>query len=108
MRDTTFYVAQKVSPVITELTTEILIRHFVKIEVHEHVGRGQDDTLFVPHRPNSSAMFTGRKDVLEKLKDHFAPADWDNKHRKSFLLYGMGGIGKTQICLKFVEEVADR
>ena len=28
--------------------------------------------------------------------------------RKVFLLYGMGGIGKTQICLKFVEEMYDR
>ncbi|KIK01705.1 hypothetical protein K443DRAFT_6753 [Laccaria amethystina LaAM-08-1] len=89
MRDTTFYVAQN-------------------IEVHQHVSRGQDDTLFVSQRPNSSAMFTGRKDVLERLKDHFAPEDWDNKHRKLFLLYGMGGIGKTQICLKFAEEVGDR
>ena len=86
----------------------MLIRLFVKIEVHEHASRGQDDTLFVPQRPNSSALFTGRKDVLEKLKDHFLPADQGNRHRKSFLLFGMGGIGKTQICLKFVEEVADR
>ena len=84
------------------------MRHSVKIDVHEHASRGQDDTLFVPQRPNSSALFTGRKDVLEKLKDHFLPADQGNRHRKSFLLFGMGGIGKTQICLKFVEEVADR
>ena len=27
---------------------------------------------------------------------------------KFFVLYGIGGIGKTQICLKFVEEMADR
>ena len=108
MTDPTFYVARNVSPVITALTTGILRRHFVKIEVHEHTSRGQDDTVLVPQRPNSSALFTGRWDVLEKLKDHFVPADRDNKHRKSFLLFGMGGIGKTQICLKFVEEVADR
>jgi hypothetical protein len=108
LRDSTFYVARNVRPMITALTTEILIRHFVKIEVHEHTSRGQDDTLFVPRRPNSSAIFTSRKDILKKLKDHFAPADQDNKHRKAFLLFGMGGIGKTQICLKFVEEVADR
>jgi len=108
MTDPTFYVARNVSPVITALTTKILIRHFLKIEVHKHASRGQDDTLLVPQRPNSSALFTGRRDVLDKLKDHFVPADQDNKHRKSFLLFGMGGIGKTQICLKFVEEVADR
>ena len=96
------------SLIITTLAPEILSRHFVRIEVHEHASRGQDDTLLFPQRPNSSALFTGCQDVLEKLKDHFVPADQDNKHRKSFLLFGMGGIGKTQICLKFVEQVADR
>ena len=85
-----------------------MIRLFVKIEVHKNASRGQDDTVPVPQRPNSSALFTGRKDILEKLKNHFTATDKNNKSRKSFLLYGMAGIGKTQICLKFIEEVADR
>ena len=85
-----------------------LIRLFVKVEVHEDASRGQDDTLLIPQRPDSSAFFTGREDILEKLKNHFAATDQNNKFRKSFLLYGMGGVGKTQICLKFVEEAADR
>ena len=42
------------------------------------------------------------------MKDHFAPQDEGDRCRKSLLLYGMGGIGKTQICLKFVEKVAGR
>ena len=80
----------------------------IKIEVHEQANRGQDDTHLVPQRPNSSALFTGREDILERLKNHFAPQDEKNRWRKSFLLYGMGGIGKTQICLKFVEEMDGR
>ena len=28
------------------------------------------------------------------------------RKRKFLLLYGMGGIGKTQICLKFIEEMS--
>ena len=86
----------------------MLIRVFVKIEVHEHASRVQNDLPFVPQRPNSSALFTGRDDILKRLKDHFAPQDEGGRCRKSFLLYGMGGIGKTQICLKFVEEMAGR
>ena len=78
----------------------------MKIEIHEHASRGQDDSPFVPHRPNSSALFTGREDVLKRLMDHFAPQGQGDKYRKSFLLYGMGGVGKTQICLKFVEKMA--
>ena len=47
-------------------------------------------------------MFTGRDTYLKKLKDYFC-SDSIGK-RKSFLLHGMGGIGKTQTCLKFIEE----
>ena len=81
---------------------------FVKIEFHDHASGTQDDSLLVPQRPNSSALFTGREDILERLRNHFVPQNEGDRCRKSFLLYGMGGIGKTQICLKFVEEMAGR
>ena len=47
-------------------------------------------------------MFTGRSAYLQRLKDYFVSNALQK--RKSFLLHGMGGIGKTQICLKFTEE----
>ena len=87
---------------------EILIQFFFKMEFNQLSSSIQNDTLSIPQKPNSSALFTGREDILEKLKHHFAPQDQGNTQRTSFLLYGMGGIGKTQICLKFVEEMADR
>ncbi|KAI9769203.1 MAG: hypothetical protein M1840_004332 [Geoglossum simile] len=53
--------------------------------------------------PCSSPNFTGRRGYLKRLQDFFGlPAG--QSRRKVFLLYGMGGAGKTQICLKFVEE----
>ena len=54
---------------------------------------------------HSSALFTGREDYLQKLKDYFSSSTGDK--RKSFLLQGLGGIGKSQICLKFIEENPD-
>jgi len=61
------------------------------------------------YRPNSSPLFQGRKAELERLKDYFKPrANGEPPSRRSLLLHGMGGIGKTQICLKFVEEAADQ
>ncbi|KIL54948.1 hypothetical protein M378DRAFT_1047097, partial [Amanita muscaria Koide BX008] len=54
-----------------------------------------------PLRP-SSVFFTGRDTYLQALKDHFSPKSVSETKR--FLLYGMGGIGKTQICLKFIEQ----
>ena len=52
-----------------------------------------------------SDLFTGRDKYLQRLRDYFSSSIGDK--RKAFLLYGLGGIGKTQICLKFIEENAD-
>jgi len=62
----------------------------------------------VSQKPNSSSFFTGREDALDKLRKIFVQ-DARSKlmSRRSCLLWGMGGIGKTQICLKFTEEISD-
>ena len=55
--------------------------------------------------PLLSNQFTGRREVIAKLENHFfIKMSWT---RKPFLLYGMEGIGKTQVCLKFIEERSD-
>ena len=53
--------------------------------------------------PPHSRLFTGRKDHLGKLRDYFCQRNCPSP-RRQFLLYGIGGGGKTQIALKFVEE----
>lgn len=63
----------------------------------------------IQQKPNSSIRFTGRNHILDKLKIYFFPRTASEQNtRRIFVLHGMGGIGKTQICLKFSEEVADR
>ena len=54
--------------------------------------------------PPFTQTFVGREDYLQRLHDFFAPALADPRRRRVFLLYGLGGVGKTQICLKFLEE----
>ena len=61
----------------------------------------------IPLMPNPSNRFTGRTEVIAKLERHFSNKNDSGQKRKFFLLYGMGGIGKTQICLKFVEGMSD-
>ena len=64
---------------------------------------------FVTGKPNSSPLFVGQKDVLDKLREIFVHgANSKSVLRCSCLLWGTGGIGKTQICLKFTEEISDR
>jgi len=59
-------------------------------------------TTPLPPLRHSSIMFTGCGAYLQRLKGHFISSITGK--RRLFLLYGMGGVGKTQICLKFIEE----
>ena len=63
----------------------------------------------VLQKPNSSSLFVGRMDVLDRLWKIFIHcADSKLMSRCSCLLWGTGGIGKTQICLKFIEDMSDK
>ena len=71
-----------------------------------YVNRTRSDGV-IPLMPNPSNRFTGRTQVITELKKHFFNTNDLHQRQKLFLLYGMGGIGKTQICLKFIEEMSD-
>ena len=63
----------------------------------------------IAQKPNSSPIFTGRRDVLDKLEKIFThQVSSGQMSRHLCLLWGMGGIGKTQICLKFIEEMSHK
>ncbi|KAJ6603200.1 hypothetical protein DFH09DRAFT_882243, partial [Mycena vulgaris] len=51
--------------------------------------------------PPPSRIFHGRRNILEKM-DQFFTQDLEKQH--IYLLHGLGGAGKTQIALKFIEE----
>ncbi|KAJ6547736.1 P-loop containing nucleoside triphosphate hydrolase protein [Mycena vulgaris] len=55
--------------------------------------------------PPPSRIFHGRQNILDKMHQFFTQ-DLNNQH--IFLLYGLGGAGKTQISLKFIEESSSR
>ena len=59
----------------------------------------------VPHTVNNN--FTGRTEVLAKIKDAI-----QNNHRATsankqqrFVITGMGGQGKSEVCLKIADMV---
>ncbi|KAF4621815.1 hypothetical protein D9613_012181 [Agrocybe pediades] len=65
-------------------------------------------------RPIATTRFIGRVKEIEELKAHFEIRDTSGARRqtttgarRSLLVSGMGGIGKTQLCLQFVEDAMD-
>ena len=72
------------------------------------------NTVSSPRRstkpPGPSSMFTGRKDALSRLSEYFDEATTSVAcaTQRVFVLFGMGGSGKTQIALKFVNEFRTR
>ena len=63
----------------------------------------------VPHLkicPPPTSVFTGRTDILLQLDKFFcpSPASLDSGKQQVFVLYGLGGAGKSQIDYKFIEQ----
>lgn len=55
---------------------------------------------FTTLRKHPTNAFTGRGDVLRGLVSYFAGYA---EERRIYLLHGLGGSGKTQIVLKFID-----
>jgi hypothetical protein len=58
----------------------------------------------IPRNPSSA--FTERNDVYMGLQEACLPSNGPDSppQQRRFVLYGLGGSGKTQLCLKFAEE----
>ena len=71
---------------------------------------------WVPHNKyfevprNVSSIFTGREDICRDLRERCLPSDPPSaqKTQKRYVLHGLGGSGKTQICLKFAQDHRER
>jgi hypothetical protein len=53
--------------------------------------------------PAAFNRFTGQEDILHILMKRFFPNQCEAQTNIRFVLYGLGGIGKSQIVLKFLE-----
>lgn len=57
----------------------------------------------------ASDLFTGRKSTMEKLEQCVLPATGNkNTKQRRFVLVGTGGMGKSEVCLKFAERCRNR
>src|SRR3984885_6321742 len=58
--------------------------------------------------PPSSPKFVGYEDYLHMLEEHFVTKSAYGQPRPTFVLFGVGGVGKTQICLRFAESISNK
>ena len=67
-------------------------------------SRTRNEFFDIPQAVSSD--YTGRARYLEELQDILV-ASTTNQHelqQQRFVVYGMGGSGKTQFCCKFAQE----
>jgi hypothetical protein len=104
-----------VALMVSLLEILVSIRHLVYVYYHVSsklslggvppcTPKSSTTRVLVQPRPVSSPIFTGRRDILQKLEVFFEAREDGPRPRRQFLLYGMGGAGKSQIALKFSEE----
>ena len=82
-------------------------------DIRERVLRSHGDLVSynkqfeVPHL--LSPVFTGRDTDLQCLIAAFSSGRPSRGHyQRRFVLFGLGGSGKTQICLKYAQEHRER
>jgi Cdc6-like AAA superfamily ATPase len=87
-----------------EQTGKESLQTMLYIDIHCQIEMASTAMTYVAKlRP--SPRFLAQEEYIATLKAFFAP---DNSQPwRHFLLYGMAGVGKTQICLKFIDEVLD-
>ena len=89
-----------------ELVGEVLDDH---VELHYHSGRRiseQSGNKYFSTPQRVSGNFTGRESIAAEIRDAFWPVNQNENinMQKRYIVYGIGGSGKTQFCSKFAQD----
>ncbi|KAJ7719826.1 hypothetical protein B0H16DRAFT_1432633 [Mycena metata] len=92
---------------IVHITTSQLIAHNLQATVATDQASQLQNlraSQMASHCPPPSTIFCGRQETLTKMHQSFS----DIGIQHTYVLYGLGGAGKTQIALKFIKESSSR
>ena len=94
----------------TEAEITEIRRDALAFETRRRVGRPTvvNEHFLTPRRANMK--FTGRADSTRMVERKFFSSTWqsDIDQHKIFVLFGLGGSGKTEFCLKFAQDHKNR
>ena len=74
----------------------------------EHIARPRNRHFHIPQAVSS--IFTGRESISQTVEDSlFAPESTQSfRQQRRFIIYGIGGSGKSQFCSKFAQDHRER
>jgi hypothetical protein len=88
-------------------TYKTTVRSIQRIHKGTELPEVKNEHYLMPHTVNP--YFTGRNDIREKLRESLIEGRFiEPKSQQRFVLYGFGGSGKTQMCLKFAQDYRER
>ena len=91
----------EVRPSIIEPALLSCVRHSPKgqrIKLIPSTGRSNHATRWLLPRTVNDC-FTGREDVMERIRVALCTGDYQGQRR--YFITGLGGTGKSEVCLKF-------
>ncbi|KAL6697553.1 hypothetical protein J3F84DRAFT_407167 [Trichoderma pleuroticola] len=96
-----FSTAESCEPVVSLITTEL----DRALEMKRALEPGPENVHFIVSQRHND-LFTGREDIVNKIANKMTTANDDNSiHQPRFVLTGIGGQGKSEICRKVVAQV---
>ncbi|KAF8600373.1 FabD/lysophospholipase-like protein [Ceratobasidium sp. AG-I] len=90
-------VTSRVDQMVSSIATRAESVRITQGNIHPQ----RQSTSRIGRCPPPSQTFTGREDILERMRGYFF--DESTTGRRLFVLCGLGGAGKTQLALKFVD-----
>jgi len=84
-------------------TYETFVRNIKQLLKSGDGKEMKNEYFVVPHKANQH--FTGRNEIRQRLCDNLiTDRHIRAKVQQRFVLYGLGGSGKTQVSLKFAQD----
>ncbi|KAL8759088.1 MAG: hypothetical protein Q9184_003729 [Pyrenodesmia sp. 2 TL-2023] len=76
------------------------------LELAEQVIPVASPNLYFEIPQSACSIFTGRRSELSEVEDSLLSPNFTNQPRlqKRFVIFGLGGSGKTELCRKFAQE----
>ena len=80
----------------------------IEMRIPDQRSLPQGKKMVTPPLP--AEYFTGRDEYLGTMEDNFElpKTSVELRRQRRFVLYGTGGMGKTQLALKFLDVYGDR